>query len=89
VVVGKLRDSEQAAAAAAAAVRGMQPTQAATRLLHLQVKATMAERVAATLLELTKEAAVVVLMRLAQILLVVFPLVRVALAMRHRLRLAV
>ena len=88
VVVGKLRDSELVAAAAAAVVRGMQPTQTATRLLHLQVKATMAEQVVA-MQAATKAAVVVVLMLSAQILLIRFPLVLVAMALRHRLRLVV
>ena len=87
-VVEKIRDSAPVAAAAAAAAHGMQPQAAATRLLHLQVKATTAEQVPA-LVEGTMGAVVVEHPQLVLMLLLMCRVAMVVMAMRHRLSLAV
>ena len=87
-VVEKIRDSALVAAAAAAAAHGMQPQAAATRLLHLQVKATTAEQVPA-MLEGTMGAVVVEHTQLVLMLFLMCRVAMVVMAMRHRLRLAV
>ena len=87
-VVEKIRDSAPVAAAAAAAAHGMQPQAAATRLLHLQVKATTAEQVPA-MLEGTMGAVVVEHTQLVLMLFLMCRVAMVVMAMRHRMRLAV
>ena len=91
MVVGKVLDSELAVAAAAAAAHGIQEAAVlVTRQAHLQVKEIMAElELEMGRVQLTKAAVEVAQRQLVQTLLVVQAVVLAALALRHRLRLAV